>query len=104
MIGCDDCGAGGGDGGSALGRGAVGAAGGVPEWADCCWRQRVGDGCSVTATSDAVGVSSAAVSAASVPAQEAAVGTVVGMLRGWGPAAASASGDARRDGVRSDVR
>jgi hypothetical protein len=50
-----------------------------------------------------VGLSSADVSVASIPAQEAAVGTVVGMLRGWGAAAAS-SGDARRDGVRSDVR
>ena len=55
-------------------------------------------------TSGTVGLSSAGVSAASIPAQEAAVGTVVGMLRGWGATAASASGDARRDGVRSDVR
>lgn len=53
---------------------------------------------------DAVGLSSAGVSAASTPAQQAAVGTVVGMLRGWGPSAAATSGDARRDGVRSDVR
>ncbi len=53
---------------------------------------------------NAVGLSSADVSAASTPAQEAVVGTVVGMLRGWGAGAAATSGDARRDGVRSDVR
>jgi hypothetical protein len=55
-------------------------------------------------TGDAVGLGSADVSAASTPAQQATVGAVVGMLRGWGAAAASTSGDARRDGVGSDVR
>jgi hypothetical protein len=53
---------------------------------------------------NAAGLSSAGASAASIPAQEAAVGTVVGMLRGWGAAAASSSGAARRDGVGSNAR
>jgi hypothetical protein len=47
---------------------------------------------------------SATVNAASTPAQTAAVGTVVGMLREWVPVAASASGDSKRDGVGSDAR
>ena len=46
----------------------------------------------------------AGANAASTPAQTAAVGTVVGMLRGWGSAAASATGDSKRDGVSSDAR
>jgi hypothetical protein len=50
------------------------------------------------------GLNSATVNAASIPAQTAAVGTVVGMLRGWGPSAPAASGDSKRDGVSSDAR
>jgi hypothetical protein len=66
---------------------------------------RLAKAANVTAADAATaGLNGATVNAASIPAQTAAVGTVVGMFRGWGPAAASASGDSKRDGVGSDAR
>jgi hypothetical protein len=61
----------------------------------------------LAATANAVvpmGLSSAPVSAATTPAQTAAVGAVVGMLRAWGLPPASVGGDANHIAVSSDVR
>jgi hypothetical protein len=53
---------------------------------------------------DPVGLSSASINAASTPAQTAAVGTVMGMLRGWGPATGAGNAEANHVEGRSDVR